>query len=192
MLGHSDDNLSTEGNAISIVTADPHYQRPHSAIKTLILEHFAVKGMHTVRTFDVVRTDTPAPPLTALNVSDHLAEIRLSEIKATNASIKNAALNGFFFGATDNEYTLARALGAHYLFLFVVMNPDNDYGRPFFVPLTLAQVENRTRARRTQYQVNFRTNMTIDESAPGDWVTFPGHGGIEMWPQEQPSSGSDA
>lgn len=187
MLGHSGQNLTTENDAFAVVISDPHYQVPDKKIKTTILEHFAIKGLHTIRTFDLVRTNSSAPPLNDQNVGDFLAEIRLCEIKSTKAPIKNAALNGFFFGATETEYNLARALGAHYLFVFVVLNSENDYRRPFFVPLTLAQVENRTRARRIQYQVNFRSNMTVDESASGDWVTFPGHGGIEVWPHQPPS-----
>ena len=150
MLGHSEQNLTTEKAAVSVVTADPHYQLPDKNIKALILDHFAIKGLHTIRTFDVVRTDTPAPALTEANIDQFLPEIRLGEIKSTKASIKSAALNGFFFGATETEYTLARALGSHYLFLFVVLNSDNEFSQPFFVPLTLAQVENRTRARRIQ------------------------------------------
>jgi hypothetical protein len=190
VLGHSDQNLSTEKDAVSVVTADPHYQVPDRTIKQTILEFFAIKGPQTVRTFDLIRTNHPAPPLNEENVAEYMEEIRLCEIKSTKAPIKNTALNAFFFGATETEYNLARALGAHYLFLFVVLNSDNDFGHPFFVPLTLAQVENRTRARRIQYQVNFRSNMALDESALGDWVTFPGHGGIEVWPHEPPAAPS--
>ena len=120
-------------------------------------------------------------PITIDNVEEHLSSIRLCEIKSTKAAIQDDALNKFFFGATETEFALARALGSHYLFLFVVLNSNNTYGRPFFVPLTLAQVENRTRARRVQYQVNFRTDMTIDDESDGDWVSFSGRGGIEVW-----------
>jgi hypothetical protein len=187
MLGHSGQNLTTENDAFAVVTSDAHYQVPEKRIKTMILDHFAIRGLHTIRTFDLVRTNSPAPPLNDENLGDYFADIRLCEIKSTKAPIKNAALNGFFFGATETEYNLARALGAHYLFVFVILNSSNEYGRPFFVPLTLAQVENRTRARRIQYQVNFRSDMTVDESASGDWVTFPGHGGIEVWPHQPPN-----
>lgn len=39
--------------------------------------------------------------------ADH--NLTLLEMKATRAVIKDAALNGFFFGATDNEFQMARA-----------------------------------------------------------------------------------
>ena len=87
------------------------------------------------------------------------------EMKTTRASIKNAAPNSFFFGATDNEFQMAKALKANYVFAFVVLNNDNDYGRPFFVLLTLEQLQARTRTSRVQYQINFRSNMPPDDPA---------------------------
>jgi hypothetical protein len=186
-LGHSEQKpLDGEGRRVGGHDRSALIQLPDKAIKKTILDFFAIKGTQTVRTFDLVRTNHPAPPLNAANIGEYLPEIRLCEIKSTKAPIKNSALNGFFFGATETEYNLARALGAHYLFLFVVLNPNNDFGRPFFVPLTLAQVENRTRVRSIQYQVNFRSDMTVDESALGDWVSYSGHGGIEVWPYQPP------
>jgi hypothetical protein len=187
MIGHNEENLATEKEAVRVVVADPRYQVPQREVKAALLEHFAVKGQRNTRVFDVVRTDVPAPPLTVVNLDEYLPQIRLGEIKSTKAAIKNRALNGFFFGATENEWVMARALGDRYLFLFVVLNAQNDFGRPFFVPLTLAQVENRTRTRRIQYQVNFRTDMEVELEGTGDWVRFPGHGGIQMWPiEDQP------
>lgn len=53
-------------------------------------------------------------------------------------------------------------LGNRFNFAFVVLNSDNDYGAPFFVLLTLDQVEARTRTQRIQYQVNFRSDSPAD------------------------------
>ena len=44
-----------------MVISDPHYQVADKKIKTTILDHFAIKGLHTIRTFDLVRTNSPAP-----------------------------------------------------------------------------------------------------------------------------------
>jgi len=85
--------------------------------------------------------------------------LRLVEMKSTRKPIKDANLNGFFFGATEREYGMAAALGDRYLFAFIVMNSANAYGRPFAVLLRMDEVVQRTRAKRTQFQVNFRTHM---------------------------------
>lgn len=86
------------------------------------------------------------------------------EMKVTKKPIRNEALNGFFFGATERERAMATALGEKYRFAFVVLSDDNDHGRPFAVLLGLAEVERRTRPWRVQYQVNFRTDMAIDDA----------------------------
>ena len=98
-------------------------------------------------------------PITEDNAQTHIDDIRVVEVKATRKPIRNTALNGFFFGSTDRQYLLARALGDRHRYAFVVMNTDNDYGHEFFVLLTLEQVERKTRSKRLQYQVNFRSDM---------------------------------
>lgn len=51
------------------------------------------------------------------------------------------------------------------MFAFVVTNDDNDYGRPFFVLLTLEQLQARTCNRRIQYQIHLRSDMPLDDPA---------------------------
>jgi hypothetical protein len=103
VLGHSEENLATERDAVSVVTGDRRYLVPDRGIKQTILDFFAIKGTQTVRTFDLIRTNNPAPALTGENLEEYLPEIRLCEIKSTKAPIKNTALNVFFFGATETE-----------------------------------------------------------------------------------------
>jgi hypothetical protein len=62
MLGRSEENLTTEIDAVRVVTSDKHYQVLNKTIKTTTLDHFAIKGSHTVRTFDLIHTNGPAPP----------------------------------------------------------------------------------------------------------------------------------
>ncbi|HZD80269.1 MAG TPA: hypothetical protein VE646_09550 [Actinomycetota bacterium] len=76
-------------------------------------------------------------------------------MKTTRKRIRDESLLGFFFGATEREYDMARTLGDRYLFAFIVLNDTNDYGRSFAVLLPLDEVERRTQKRRIQYQVNF-------------------------------------
>ena len=86
-------------------------------------------------------------------------------MKVTKKPIRDETLNGFFFGATERERAMATKLGDKYRFAFVVLNEVNDHGKPFAVLLTLQELERRTRPWRVQYQVNFRTDMAIEEVA---------------------------
>ncbi len=91
-------------------------------------------------------------------------------MKTTRKPIRDAALNGFFFGATERERAMARALGDRYRFAFVVLNDANVYGRPFAVLLPLDEVERRTREWRVQYQVSFRTDNVVGGDDQGQLI----------------------
>ena len=103
-------------------------------------------------------------------------------MKTTRKPITSAELRNFFFGATEREYAMATALGDRYLFAFIVLNDANEYGRPFAALLSLAEVEHRTRARRIQYQVNFRSD--IEPSAEGQELLV--FGDVSHIPREEP------
>jgi hypothetical protein len=83
-------------------------------------------------------------------------------MKATRKPIHDAALNRFFFGVTKNEIHLAEMLGDRFLFAFVVLNSENVFGRPFARLLTLEELRERTKPWRTQYQVNFRSDLPAE------------------------------
>ena len=165
-------NLGTERKATDLVLDDKRFQKPTSALKSKIL-----KGIHpdigdwSQKTFDLIMTSTACDPVTEANVEALLNDIRVVEVKTTRKPIRNKALNNFFFGSTERQYQLARALGDRHRYAFAVLNSDNDYGRPFFVLLTLEQVEKKTRTKRLQYQVNFRSDMHPDENV--DAGPFP-------------------
>ena len=165
-------NLGTERKATDLVLGDKRFRKPTSALKSKIL-----RGIHpdigdwSQKTFDLIMTSTVGDPITEENVERLLGDIRVVEVKTTRKPIRNTALNNFFFGSTDRQYQLARALGDRHRYAFAVLNSDNDYGRPFFVLLTLEQVEEKTRTKRLQYQVNFRSDMQPSEDA--DAGPFP-------------------
>lgn len=112
------------------------------------------------QTFDLIMRPSGIPEVTPENAAHYLSSIRLVEMKATKKPIKGPALNGFFFGVTENEIRMAEALGDQFLFAFVVLNSANEFKRPFARLLTLAELRARTRPWRTQYQVNFRTDLS--------------------------------
>lgn len=144
-------NNAGEDTALQFILRDPCFQRPNVKTRKLLLELLGVAGL-SARAFDLIQTDVPAPPITVENAAEHIQQIRLIEVKATKAAIKDENLHGFFFGATANEYNLAAAVGDRFRFAFVVMHPE----KPFFVLLTLQEVESRTRTKRIQYQVNLK------------------------------------
>jgi hypothetical protein len=164
-FGKSLSNRRVENSGLALLLQDGRFQAPDIKTKRRIIELLPVQGDFGIQTFDAVMSPDPAPTITAENVEELFPALRLIEMKTTRKSIKDGSLNGFFFGATEREYAMARALGDMYLFAFVVLSEENEYRRPFFVLLTLDEVERRTRAKRIQYQVNFRSDIVPDPDA---------------------------
>ena len=167
-FGKSRSNRRVENAGLALLLEDARFQAVDTPTKRLIVERLPVKGEFGIQTFDAVMTPEPTEPLTVSNIQAHLPSLRLVEMKTTKKAIKDENLNGFFFGATGREYAMAEALGAKYVFAFVVLNSDNIRNRPFFILLTLEEVERRTRARRVQYQVNFRSDIVSDPEVPAE------------------------
>lgn len=170
-FGKSRANRRAENEGLALLLQDPRFQVPDLATKRRIIELLPVKGDFGIQTFDAVMTPSPGPSVNAGNLDELLGSIRLIEMKTTKKAIRDENLNGFFFGATQREYEMARALGDKYMFAFVILSADNAYGRPFFVLLTLDEVERRTRSKRIQYQVNFRSDIVPDPDA--DPTVYP-------------------
>lgn len=170
LLTPSEKRLGTELDGFQVLLEDSRMQRVSVEIKKKILKGLYVSGAFKPQAFDAVMTPEPMDPLTEENITEHLSTLRLVEMKTTRAAIQDAALNKFFFGATDSEFQVAKALKDRYVFAFVVLNSDNTYGRPFFILLTLEQLQARIRTSRIQYQINFRSDM------PNDDALFPRSG----------------
>lgn len=156
-------NRGTERSGLSILRRDARFQVVDTATKRRIIELLGSSATFGIQTFDLVMTPTPCPPITLETVDSEFEDLTMIEMKVTKKPIRNEALNGFFFGATERERAMATALGPKYRFAFVVLSDLNDYGRPFSVLLTLDELNRRTRPWRVQYQVNFRTDLSIQE-----------------------------
>lgn len=169
-------NSLTEKLGLSVLLSDRRFQwvdlPTKRRILLLIAEAGLGSGMFGHQTFDAIMTPIPRPPVTADNVDQYFDELTLVEMKTTRKPIKGAALNGFFFGATERERAMARALGDRYRFAFVVLNENNEFGRPFAVLLPLDEVERRTREWRVQYQVSFRSDIVVEAGGVGDVIVF--------------------
>lgn len=142
----------------ALLKCDDRFQAVDLGTKRAIIDALPV-GDYGVQTFDAVMTPEPTEQITVSSIARHLDELTLIEMKTTRKRIKNGSLNGFFFGATEREYQMAAALGDRYKWAFVVLSTENEYGMPFVVLLSLEEVEQRTRAKRIQYQVNFRSDI---------------------------------
>ena len=166
-------NRGVEREGLLLLLRERRIQSLDLATKRAVIQQLPV-GAFGIQTFDAVMTPSPVEPITTENLHRHIDRMLLLEMKTTKKPIKNAALNGFFFGATEREYEMARVLGDRYRWAFVVLNDRNDYGRPFFVLLSLDDVTRRTRAKRVQFQVNFRTDTVV-----GTDVVYFGDSGEE-------------
>jgi hypothetical protein len=167
-------NAGTEREGLGLLLADSRFQVPNLATKRRILELIGKTESFGIQTFDAVMTPEPVGPVVPESVEGIFPDLRLIEMKTTRKPIRNDSLHGFFFGATEREYEMARTLGDRYLFAFIVLTSANEYGRPFAVLLTLDEVERRTQKRRIQYQVNFRNDLTSIGGAGEGWLVLLG------------------
>jgi hypothetical protein len=179
-------NKRTEKEGASLLLRDPRFQLVDLATKRRILELIGITGAFGTKTFDLVMASSPVPPITLENVVEHFPILTLVEMKTTRGTVADQALRGFFFGATEREYAMAQVLGPQYCFAFVVLNETNVFGKPFAVLLTLEEVEQRTRTRRLQYQVNFKTDIQPDETSEEEVIVFGEHGDIPLGSPTEP------
>jgi hypothetical protein len=171
-FGKSLENRKTENAGLVLLRENPRIQVVAPAIKNRILEAFGV-AEYSNRAFDAIMTRIPSPPVTLESVESRISDLHIIEMKTTRKVIADRSLGGYWFGATEREFELAARLPGHHLFAFVVLSPVNVYGRPFFVLLTLAQLEKRILGKRIQFQINL-TKVKPDEP-------FEAYG---MWPPE--------
>ncbi len=139
-----------------VLLKDPRFQAPSTETKKALLKALGLGDtkLYGPQSFDAIMLPQATELIDQTTLPRYLEQIVLVEMKTTKKPIKDAALAGFFFGATQREYDLAAKLGDKFRFAFVVLNSANAYGKPFAVLLTLSELEHRTRAKRVQYQVN--------------------------------------
>ncbi len=152
----SDNRVVEKAGLQDVLLKDQRFQAPTNETKKAILNALGLGDtkLYGPKSFDAIMLPQPTEPVDVTTLSRHLDQIVLIEMKTTEKPIKDAGLAGFFFGATQREYDLAAKLGDKFRFAFVVLNSANVYGKAFAVLLTLTELEQRTRTKRIQYQVN--------------------------------------
>lgn len=141
-------NNRTEKAAMDYVTSsDPHFLVPSLEGRKRIMELLEIPA-RLGRAFDLIRVEGHVASESQITVSN-ASLVTLVELKTTKKCLPECP-KGFFFGATENEFELARLLGDKYLFCFVSLHPDS-LG---FSLLTESELQALIRTKRTQYQIN--------------------------------------
>lgn len=143
-------NNRTESEGLEFVLrSSPDLFLPNSIGRKRLLQILGLKN-EFLRAFDLVRVSGANREAKLLEIPDS-KNITLIELKTTKKPLPESPY-GFFFGATENEFNLAQALGPQFNFAFVCLHTDNRSVKF----LTLAQLLPLIQRKRTQFQINLR------------------------------------
>ena len=139
-------NNITENSAINfLLEADSRFRRPNKEERKEILNLLGLSKTFS-RAFDLVFL--PSPDVDSF-LSISVEKLVLVELKTTQKKLINNP-EGFFFGATENEFQLADKLGKQYYFCFVSLHPESKS----YKMLSLNELNSRIKTKRVQYQIN--------------------------------------
>lgn len=140
-------NLTEKAAVDYVMGQEDCFWLPSASSRKLILAELGLSASLS-RAFDLVQVSERIVTDGQFTL-EHIDAITLVELKTTRKRLPDMP-RGFFFGATQNEFDLAEALGDRYKFCFVCLHPDT-LG---YKLLTAAELEPLVRTRRTQYQIN--------------------------------------
>jgi hypothetical protein len=141
-------NNRTEKAAIDyLLELDSRYRTVDAVSRRALMESLGIDRSFA-RAFDLVRLPENRLDSSEMAMAD-VEELVLVELKTTKKRLPDLP-RGFFFGATENEFELARQLGDRFRFCFVCLHPDT----PGSCLLTLAELEALIRTKRIQFQIN--------------------------------------
>ena len=144
-------NNKTEKEALTLLLAEREdLLIPDAKGRKAIVEALGI-DLRYRRTFDLVRIPGHRFGESQVEIQDP-SSITLFEIKSTKKLLPDFP-KGFFFGATENEFDLARQLGPQFQFCFVSLHPQQPAARRVAY-LSLPELEKLIRTKRTQFQVN--------------------------------------
>jgi hypothetical protein len=143
-------NNKTEDAAISYLrSAEPSLLFPDADSRKAILQLLSLP-LRFHRTFDAIRiagSNTAPSSLVGVRSTD----VQLIELKTTRKYLSQIPL-GFFFGATENEFELARLLNEQYQFCFVSLH-EKSIGHVY---LSLKELDAIIHNKRIQYQIQLK------------------------------------
>ena len=143
------DNNITENEALEyLLQKDTDFIRPTIESRKLLMQMFDIDKKYS-RAFDLVYIKNSGKN-NSITIDDKESLIFI-ELKTTKKYLPNNP-KGFFFGATKNEFDLAKQLGNKYMFCFISLHKDSlSYSL-----LTLPELEKLIKNKRIQYQINLR------------------------------------
>lgn len=138
-------NNQTEQDALSFVlVSDSRYYRPSKEERGVVMKLFGLEKSFS-RAFDLIMWRATPKSIGEATRDDMV----LIELKTSKKFLPGNP-SGFFFGATENEFALARKLGDSYRFCFVSLHQ----GSRSISTMTLGELEALIKTKRTQYQIN--------------------------------------
>ena len=142
-------NLTEKEGIDYLLSKDGLLRNPTKESRKVLLNLLDIPNSFS-RAFDLILLPGTKQHTSEITVESR-NEITLVELKTTKKKLSNNP-NGFFFGATENEFELARLMGDRFLFCFVCLHPESLSYRY----MKLSEVEDMTRTKRVQYQINFK------------------------------------
>ena len=142
-----ENNISEKEAIQFLLDSDKNFINPDKESRKLIMELMGIEKRFA-RAFDLILIPghTNIEKVIELNQS---SEIILVELKTTKKKLENNP-RGFFFGATENEFDLARKFEDKFRFCFVSLHKDSKS----FKLLTLKELNSIIKTKRIQYQIN--------------------------------------
>ncbi len=142
-------NNLTENEALKyLIQKNTDFIVPTTESRKLLMQMFGIDKKYS-RAFDLIYIKNSGDN-NSITVEDK-DNIIFIELKTTKKYLPNNP-KGFFFGATKNEFDLARQLNDKYMFCFVSLNEDSLSHSL----LTLAELEKLIKNKRIQYQINLK------------------------------------
>ncbi len=140
-------NLTTEQEGKDfLLEQNKQFIVPDTELKKQILNEFNLSKNY-IRSFDLVLLKKKVKEGDVIDWSRD--NITLVELKTTQKYLPNNP-RGFFFGATESEFTIAKKLGNKYQFCFVSLHKDSKS----YQLLDLKELESIIKNKRRQYQIN--------------------------------------
>jgi len=142
------DNNKSEKEALNyLIESNIEFLNPDKQSRKFIMEKLNIPNQFS-RAFDLIMIKGRDNTSQSIELYD-FEDIVLVELKTTKKKLPKLP-KGFFFGATESEFQLARLLKEKYKFCFVSIHEESlSYSL-----LTLDELEKIIKTKRIQYQIN--------------------------------------
>lgn len=140
-------NISENEALTYLLGANEQFKRPNKEERKKIMLSFGL-GNSFARAFDLIQY-SGAEPYDIDNIAAIKDKMILIELKTKKKKLANNP-NGFFFGATENEFKLAELMGDKYKFCFVSLHHESLS----YKLLSISELNQIIKTKRVQYQIN--------------------------------------